>query len=283
MRLLSRRILFVCLLVNLWHYCTIASEWPTELDAGGVQTSPLCNVPREIVQHIASFLPNVSPMARSDIQALRLSCKFLHNTVTIPGKVINIGNSCGNETIKDRLKMLLFCIKTVINRQGNNHIAIGCSLSGANEDMDIFKIFLQKCSSPDIAMYIKQLDIGYSELSYIPEEITGLTSLNRLCIDGNKINHFDRLRPITSLPQLTYLVIHDMDLEEIGPEILRLSNLECLCMGFNKLKRKDLELAIQLPNLKKIYFQKTNIKKEDVDYLKSKYPYLRDLLSISNL
>nr|HML19809.1 hypothetical protein [Candidatus Dependentiae bacterium] len=184
---------------------------------------------------------------------------------------------------RESLNFLFLCVVTAVKRQAGNPIRLYLEALQVNDDMDALKEFLRRCSRPDIAPHIKSLQIEYQDLPYIPEEISGLTALNRLCIDGNKVGTFDRIMPITSLQQLTFLAINGMDLEKLDPKILNLSKLERLCMSFNRLKRDDLELVIQLPNLERAYCNGNLIKQEDVDYLKRKYPSLEKLLSFSIL
>jgi hypothetical protein len=230
MRFSYKNIILFLSIVYLWPYYTVASEQQISPDKQAYQTG-LCDMPRDIIQHIMSFLPYVSIWVMEDLHALRRSCKFLHDTATVPGVVIRI--SCckrGENSVKNHLQTAFSFIQSVAKRQGNNPIHIFLNAVDLGTDQDSLKEFLQKCSVPPIAPHIKHLTLEYNDLTSLPPEIANFTELEFL-------------------------------------------SLEC-----NKLKRKDLELAIQLPNLKEIYFRQNQLTEADADYLKKKYPSLNNLL-----
>lgn len=281
--LISKRILFVFFLAALWHFCYIfASEKQATHDATIIQTSPLCSMPREVIHNIVSFMVKMGPrdcMVVKWLNAMRASCRFLHETVTIPGKVIGIRpHKDDRETARDLLESTFFCIKSVINRQGNNHIHLYLRYANLCNDMASFKEFLQKCSAPHIASHIKRLMLENNDLPYVPEEIGSLTELKRLSLSCNQIHRFENIKAISALSKLKYLYFQYNGLEDIGAEFSGLTDLKILCLEGNKLKRKDLEVVIQLPQLQRLWFQKNEITETDMQYLKAKYPLLNNLL-----
>ena len=256
----------------IYYNASMASE-VTQITSDIVQTSPLCSVPREVVQHIASFLPG-----RKTVFTLAATCRFLHETATVPNKKIlincdqlihsNWAKLEGRDHVPEEPKKLLpgiaACIKAIIARQGNNPISIWLGENKLGNDMESLKQFLCDCSAPEIAPYVNELDLNYNGLTYVPEEIAGLTGLKYLDLSDNVLKRVADIQVLSHLPNLISLDLGYNKLEELDPDFAKFKILECLNVSYNNLQSKDIPIIIQIKTLQKLDLSDNKIPVEDI-------------------
>ena len=263
---------------------SMASE-VTQITSDIVQTSPLCSVPREIVQHIASFLPG-----RKTVFTLAATCRFLHKTATVPNKKIlinydqlihsNRAKLEGRDHVPEEPKKLLpgiaACIKAIIARQGNNPISIWLGENKLGNDMESLKQFLCDCSTPEIAPYIQELYLNNNGLTYVPEEIAGLTGLRNLNLSSNVLKKTVDIQALSHLPNLVSLDLGYNKLEELDPDFTKFKILECLNISYNNLQSKDIPIIAQIKTLQELGLSDNKIPVDDLFPL-TQLPMLKSL------
>jgi Leucine-rich repeat (LRR) protein len=244
-----------------------ASEQPTTVIE---QTSPLCDMPPEIIQHIASFLPS-----QRDAAHLGATCKYLNQHAIIPFTEISfhfIPSRRGSlidtsyKEVHDPSEMpgilakLTFDMHTIAKHHGSNPITIwlqGLNLGG---HMKSLKKFLHTCSNPLIAPHIRNLCLNGNRLPYIPEEIAGLTNLQNLDISGNPLKTPEAIRPITRLEGLKILSCGGIDLTHLDDDFGKFKALENLNLGANRsLHSHDMRILARIKTLRYLGLVDTKI------------------------
>ena len=268
----------------IYYNASMASE-VTQITSDIVQTSPLCSVPREIVHYIASFLPG-----RKNVATLAGTCRFLHETATVPNKKIVINydqRMLSNwakpeernhvpEEPKKLLPGIAACIKAIIARQGKNPIAIWLGENKLGSDMESLRQFLCDCSTPEIAPYIQELYLNNNGLTYVPEEIAGLTGLRNLNLSSNVLKKTVDIQALSHLPNLVSLDLGYNKLEELDPDFTKFKALECLDVSYNNLQSKDIPIITQIKALQKLDLSHNKIPVDDLAIM-AQLPALKSL------
>jgi Leucine-rich repeat (LRR) protein len=284
--------LIICTAISSSLY---ASEQPTTVIE---QTSPLCDMPPEIIQHIASFLPS-----QRDAAHLGATCKYLNQHAIMPFRMIHLSlwdeildihyyadfHHVGSYSKQDShhiltlLTKLAFDIHTIAKRHGANPISI--RLQGLNlvDHMESLKKFFSACSHPLVAPHIRELILSGNSLTYIPEEITGLTDLQDLDISYNPLRASGALTPLTRLESLKKLRYTDAHLRHLDEDFGKFKVLEYLNLSRNKLHNKDLQYIIPIKTLRELVLSENKFEyTEDLSKLLTQLPQLCHLDLLGN-
>ena len=241
-----------CIYILTLHFGFLTASEATETFT---QTSPLCQASRDIIQHIASFLPY------EDVKTMASTCRFLHKTATIVNQPLTIycDSRFNSRMPKDLLNnppkllsLVLSCIKSIIARQGYNPITLRLGHINLGSDMDSFRQFFINCSSPEIAPFIEQISLNGNKLHFIPKEITGLTGLKILDLSGNLLTTPDKIRALSQLDNLVSLDLNCNKLEGLDDNFSCFRALESLDLHINNLQSRDLLFIVPIKTLKKL-------------------------------
>ena len=248
------------------------------------QTNPLCQASHDIIKHIASFLPY------KDVKTMASTCRFLHETATIVNMPITIMcDSCNSSRVpkdlqknpKKILSLVFFCIKSIVTRQGCNLISLRLGDLNLGSDMASLKQFLANCSSPEIAPFIVELDMGGNYIPYIPEEITGLTGLKFLKLSGNLLTTPNQICALSQLDNLVSLDLNCNKLEGLDDNFSRFKALESLDLHVNNLQSRDLLFIVHIKTLKKLNIGTNKLLPYNLE-LFAELPQLKDLYTWGN-
>jgi len=249
------------------------------------QTSPLCDMPPEIIQHIASFLPS-----QRDAAHLGATCKYLNQHAIIPFTEISFyyhtslddlihtkhGTLTLNEVPGILVKLASF-VHTIAKRHGSNPMSIGLEDLKLLDHIESLKKFLSACSHPLVAPHIRELDLSCNSLTYIPEEITGLTGLQSLDISYNPLGASGALTLLTRLESLKKLRYTDAHLTHLDEDFGKFKVLEYLDLSRNKLHNKDLQYIIPIKTLRELELSENKFEYAENITLLTQLPQLRHL------
>ncbi len=140
--------------------------------------------------------------------------------------------------------------------------------------------------------YVREISSSFSNIHHIPNEIDKYNRLTTFIYTDNQVtavpsaignlqylktldlnhNRIEQLpKTIGNLKSLEVLDLSNNQLEELPYAINDLRNLKKLNVSWNPLRTLNLDKNA-LPHLRKINIEKTDLSKEDIDFLKLQFP-----------
>jgi len=240
------------------------------------QESLLCQLPREVLWHITSYLTirwNGEYFARwREINKFASVCKHLDETVTIPGKKLGIymREKREGQSIDQLLSSILHLINRILKRGGNNPVLIRIDSRNLVQDMQALSKFSNAFPEGALASRLDEINSLGHNLYQLPDELVTLTSLRTLRVGENFLQQRD-IELIAKIPSLTDLDISGdastgHGLTMLPASIANLTLLKRLNVSRNYLTKDVFAVLKPLSNL------------EEVDFADNPYLTLTDIV-----
>ena len=225
--------------------------------------SLLYRLPKSELHMICEHLQNWQ-----DINRLGATCKYLDETVTIPGKKICIhaiptwsivGQPRKLENFNSKnFPDVIHLMTRIALRKGSNPIDLDLSLSNLSDHMQQFETFLSTCANSMFINHITQLCIACNELTTLPQALSKFTHLEDFNAESNKLTA-DSLATIAQCTSLTKLNVSHNGLDKLHPDFACLTKLDNLDISDNKLTEKALDCLITLSKLEELYVSNNSL------------------------